>query len=71
MSKSIMGWIAQLQEPYKQQAIDFAKADPDYNIHDYHELMYDNPITALSYAFVWSENGSFEYWNNILNEQFT
>lgn len=70
MSKSIMGWIETMPEPYRSQAEDFAKADADYNLWDYHVLMYDNPKTALSHAFVWSDCGGFNYWSNILDEQF-
>jgi hypothetical protein len=63
-----MGWIETMPEPYRSQAEDFAKADADYNMHDYHCIKYDNPITALSYAFVWADCLGFDYWNDILNE---
>lgn len=68
--KSIMGWIQELPEPHRTHATDFAKADPDYNMRDYHELLYDNPITAMSTAFIFSECGGFNHWNDIIHEHF-
>lgn len=65
-----MGWIAELPSPYQEQAEQFAKADSEYNIKDYYELLYDNPAMALSYGFIWEDCGGFHYWDNIINEHF-
>jgi len=63
-----MEWINTFPSPYKEQAIDFAKQDPEYNNHDYHVIRYNNPISALTSAFQFSHCLGYQYWENFIND---